>query len=47
MTSSLQEHFELQEHCSSDASSFLFADSFVLPEPFKDTKILAYPIDNF
>jgi len=30
MTSSLQEHFELQEHYSSDASSFLFVNSFSL-----------------
>jgi len=42
MTSSLQEHFVLQEHFSSDASSFLFVDSLllssILPEPYKDIK---------
>jgi len=30
MMSSPHEHFELQEHYSSDASSFLFVDSFAL-----------------
>jgi len=30
MTLSLQERFELQEHYSSDASSFLFVDTFAL-----------------
>jgi len=30
MTSSLQKHFELQEHYSSDASSFLFVEALLM-----------------